>query len=49
MIRRERGLSLTLDHKSTMWELRSLSNDSFDRRLSQKREDRRSKEDVEET
>jgi hypothetical protein len=32
---RERGLWLTLDHKSTMWELRSLSNDSFDRRLSQ--------------
>jgi hypothetical protein len=31
---RERGLWLTLDHKSTMWELRSLSNDFFDRRLS---------------
>lgn len=31
--RRERGLSLTLDHKSTMWELRSLFNDSSDRRF----------------
>ena len=36
MASRERGLSLTLDHKSTMRELRSLSSDSFDRRLSQK-------------